>query len=245
MEKTGFSQKKIVEFIAIGLVAIAALGSVPAQAQIPVTDTAAITKSWEGHLAELAKWVDQLKAMEQQYVQMKAQYDAITGPRGMQNLMNNATHQVLPDDFTQSYNKLLTMGQGGASNGAKKIYDVIKKLDCSRFGDADTKLSCEAQAYAEPENASYIDNALAAAQERAAQLQQLLGQIDGATDLKAAADLSNRIAAEQSLLQNEQTLVNLALAQRESQSMLLAQARREEGKKAILTNTANPVGGFK
>lgn len=236
---------KMMKSVVVSAFLVAALGMAPANAQIPVTDAAAIAKSTAEHVAEIAKWVDQLKAMEQQFNQLKAQYDAITGSRGMGQLMNNATRQVLPNDFTQSYDKLMMLGQGGASQDAKKIYDVIKKLDCSRYQDPNTKLSCEAQAYAQPENAAYIDGALVAAQARAQQLKQLISQVDSATDLKAATDLANRIAAEQAMLQNEQILVSLALAQRESQAALLAQARREEGKKAILTNTVNPIGSFK
>jgi type IV secretion system protein VirB5 len=178
--------------------------------------------------------------MEQQFNQMKAQYDAITGSRGMGQLMNNPTRQALPQDFTQSYDKLMTLGQGGASQDARKIYNVIKKLDCSRYQDPNAKLSCEAQAYAEPENAAYINGALAASQARAQQLKQLLSQVDSTTDLKASTDLANRIAAEQAMLQNEQILVNLALAQRQSQSGLVVQASAEEGKRAIRENTANP-----
>lgn len=231
---------KTVKSIIAGVFVSAIFGMAPAHAQIPVTDAAAITKSWEGHLAEIAKWADQLKAMERQYSQLKSQYDAITGSRGMGQLMNNATRQVLPDDFTQSYNRLMTLGKGGVSDDAQSIYNVIKKLDCSRYQDSNAKLQCQAQAYAEPENASYINGALEAAQQRAEQLRQLITQVDGATDLKAATDLSNRIAAEQSLLQNEQTLVNLALAQRQSQSSLVVQASAEEGKRAIKENTANP-----
>lgn len=231
--------------ILAGVVAFAALGAVPTHAQIPVTDAAAIAKSSAEHLAEIAKWVDQLKAMEQQFNQMKAQYDAITGSRGMGQLMNNATRQVLPQDFTQSYDKLMTMGQGGASQAARKIYDSIKKLGCDNYQDQNERLSCEAQAYAQPENAAYINDALESSQARAQQLQQLLSQVDGATDLKAATDLANRIAAEQAMLQNEQTMVRLALAQRESQAALLEQAKREEGIKAIMTNTVDPFGKFK
>lgn len=213
------------------------LGITPAHAQIPVTDAAAITKSWTAHLAEIAKWAEQLRSMEQQY-------NAITGSRGMGQLMNNASRQVLPDDFTQSYNRLLTLGQGGASNDARNIYDMIKKLDCERFQNPNARLQCQAQAYAEPENAAYINAALKSSQERAAQLSQLVTQIDSATDLKAATDLSNRIAAEQSLLQNEQTLVNLALAQRQSQSALVVQSNETEGRRAILENTGSPFGGM-
>lgn len=235
---------KTINSVAAGITTIAMLAMASAHAQIPVTDTAAITKSTTEHLAEIAKWVDQLKAMEQQFDQMKAQYDAITGSRGMGQLMDNATRQVLPQDFVQSYDKLVTLGQGGVSQDARKIYDVIKKLGCTNYQDPNAKLSCQASAYAQPENAAYINGALGAAQARAQQLQQLLSQVDGAADMKAAADLANRIAAEQAMLQNEQTLVNLALAQRESQTALIAQAKREEGMKAIMTNTADPFGGF-
>lgn len=230
---------------AVILLTAAAFQTNPSFAQIPVTDAAAIAKAASEHAEQIMKWVDQLNAMKQQYDQLQAQYNAITGSRGMGQLLNNVTRQVLPQDFTQSYNELVTMGQGGASADAKKIYDVIKKLGCSTVKDPNSKLSCEAQAYAEPENAAYINGALGAAQAREQQLQQLVSQVDSATDLKAATDLGNRIAAEQSMLQNEQTLVSLALAQRQSQAALLAQAKREEGKQAIMTNTADPFGGFK
>lgn len=75
-------------------------------------------------------------------------------------------------------------------------------------------------------------------------MRQLVTEIDSATDLKAATDLSNRIAAEQSLLQNEQTLVNLALAQRQSQSSLVVQSSETEGRRAILENTGSPFGSM-
>jgi type IV secretion system protein VirB5 len=236
---------KLIQSIIAGGFIVTTLSVTLAYAQIPVTDTVAIEKSAAQHLAEIAKWADQLKAMERQFNQMKAQYDAITGSRGMGQLMNNPTRQVLPQDFTQSYDKLMTLGQGGASQDARKIYNVIKKLDCSRYQDPNAKLSCEAQAYAEPENAAYINGALAASQARAQQLKQLLSQVDSTTDLKASTDLANRIAAEQAMLQNEQILVNLALAQRQSQSMLLIQAREAEGRRAILENKGSPFGSLK
>lgn len=235
--------KTIKTFIS-GILVSGILSMAPAYAQIPVTDAAAISKSWSAHLAEIAKWAEQLRAMEQQYSQLRMQYNSITGSRGLGQLMNNATRQTVPDDFMQSYNRLLTMGQGGASNDARIIYETIKKLDCARFQDPNAKLQCQAQAYAEPENASYINAALKSSQERAAQLNQLVMAVDTTTDLKAATDLSNRIAAEQSLLQNEQTLVNLALAQRQSQSALVVKANQAEGRRAILENTGSPFGSM-
>jgi len=235
---------KTIKSIISGIFVTSILSMASVHAQIPVTDTAAISKSWTAHLAEIAKWAEQLRAMEQQYSQLRMQYNSITGSRGMGQLMNNVSRHVLPDDFIQSYNRLLTLGQGGASNDARIIYETIKKLDCARFQDSNAKLQCQAQAYAEPENAAFINNALKSSQERAAQLRQLVTEIDSATDLKAATDLSNRIAAEQSLLQNEQTLVNLALAQRQSQTSLVVQSSETEGRRAILENTGSPFGSM-
>ncbi|BBL36051.1 Type IV secretion system protein virB5 (plasmid) [Nitrosomonas stercoris] len=235
---------KTFKFIIFTIFLYSTFGTSSVHAQIPVTDTAAISKSWTAHMAEIAKWTEQLRAMEQQYSQLRMQYDSITGSRGLGQLMNNASRQTLPDDFIQSYNRLLTLGQTGASSAARRIYENIKKLDCDRFHDSNAKLQCQAQAYAEPENAAFINDALKSSQERAAQLQQLVLQVDRATDLKAATDLSNRIAAEQSLLQNEHTLINLALSQRQSQSALVVKANEAEGRRAILENRSSVFGSL-
>lgn len=226
------------------LIVLAVLTSLlvsPAVAQIPVTDATAIERAWAGHVEQITKWADQLNAMKQQYDQLQRQYDSITGSRGMGELMSNATRQFLPDDFTQSYQKLVSLGQGGASSEARQIYDAIKQMGCTNYQDLQARRSCEAQAYAEPENAAYIGDALSFAQERAQQLQQLLSQVNVASDMKAVADLGNRIAAEQAMLQNEQTLVNLALAQRQSQLVLVAQAKAEQNRKRLLENQRNPL----
>lgn len=210
-------------------------------AQIPVTDAAAITRSWEGHLEEIAKWADQLNAMKQQYAQLQRQYDALTGSSGMGQLMKQGLRQQLPDDFTQSYERLILLGRAGASEDARAIYEAVKQRGCDGWLNENARQSCEAKHYAEPENAAYINKALQLAQTRANQLQQLLNQIDGATDLKTATDLGNRISAEQTLLENEQTLVNLALAQRQSQAALIAQANAERNRKRLLENDHNPM----
>lgn len=63
-------------------------------------------------------------------------------------------------------------------------------------------------------------------------------------DMKAATDLANRIASEQAILQNEQTMVNLALAQRQSQAALMTQQRSEAARKRRLENTYNPINDF-
>ncbi len=225
----------------LGSLTIAFVGFVgQVHAQIPVTDAAAIAKSAADNAEQLLKWVEQIRQMEQQYKQMEREFQSITGARGMGDLLNNSSRLITGESFEKNYRDLLSMGESGASPEAKEIYAAIKELGCSNYESQSQKATCEAQAYAAPEMAAYVEGSLKAARERANDLQQLVAQVDSTTDMKGAADLANRISAEQAILQNEQTMVNLALSQRQSQSELIALKKFEEGKKAIKTNTLNP-----
>ena len=211
-----------------------------ASAQIPVTDAAAIAKSAADNAEQLLKWVEQIRQMEQQYKQMEREFESITGARGMGDLLKNANRLMTDENFEKNYRDLITMGENGASLEAKEIYAAIKELGCDSYELQSQKSTCEAQAYASPEIAAYIEGTLKAARVRASELQELVYQVDSTTDMKGAADLANRISAEQALLQNEQTMVNLALSQRENQAELIELKKFEEGKNAIMNNTLNP-----
>ncbi|AWQ06160.1 MULTISPECIES: type IV secretion system protein [Alcaligenaceae] len=213
-------------------------------AQIPVTDAAQIAKSTAEHAEQILKWVEQIRQMEQQYKQMEREFESITGARGMGQLLNQATRLSLPDGFENNYLNLIQSGAAGASPEARAIYDAIKQLGCSTIEGQSARATCEAKAYAQPENAAYIESAINQARDRANDLQQLISQVDAAPDMKAATDLANRIAAEQAMLQNEQTTVNLALAQRQAQDALIAQKQSEDARKRLLENTSNPINDF-
>ena len=70
--------------------------------------------------------------------------------------------------------------------------------------------------------------ALANSSDRFASLQQLIGAIGGAADTKAALDLNARIVAEQTMLQNEQTKLQLLSQVAQSQEAARAQQLREQ-----------------
>ena len=211
-------------------------------AQIPVTDAAAIAKSTADNAEQLLKWVEQLRQMEQQYKQMEREFESITGARGMGQLLNQATRLALPDDFESNYRDLLQSGAAGASPEARAIYESIKQAGCAMIEGQSGRAACEAKAYAQPENAAYIESAINQARDRASDLQQFIAQVDAAPDMKAATDLANRIASEQAILQNEQTMVNLALAQRQSQAALMTQQRAEAARKRRIENQSNLIG---
>lgn len=211
-------------------------------AQIPTIDNAAIAKSAADNAEQLLKWVAQLQEMERQYKQMEREFESITGNRGMGQLLDQVTRLGLPDDFENNYRDLIQSGAAGASPEAHAIYEAIKQAGCTMIEGQSTRTACEAKAYAQPENAAYIEQAINQARDRANDLQQLIAQVDSAPDMKAATDLANRIASEQAILQNEQTMVNLALAQRQSQSALMTQQRAEAARKRRLENQSNLIG---
>jgi len=216
-------------------------------AQIPVTDTASIASRAQEAAAQITKWVEQANQMQQQIAQAKAQYEAITGIRGMGDLLNNdLVRQQLPEGFTDTYNKLANLGSGGASAGARSIYSEIKKFGCDKqFADSTSIRDCEAKALLTPSSTDFVNKALESSQNRVDELKKLITKVDQAPDLKAATDLQNRIQAEQTLLQNEQTMMTLALKQQEFQAKLLSQGQAEADRQAFLTNTENPFNQIK
>ena len=90
----------------------------------------------------------------------------------------------------------------------------------------------QAQAHLEPPVVALLQAtsraALANSSDRFASLQQLIGAIGSATDQKAALDLSARIAAEQGMLQNESTKLQVLYQIAQSEEWARAQRVREQ-----------------
>lgn len=206
---------------------------------IPVIDAAALAQQVQQVLA----WAQQLQEMAKQYETMKSQLEAVQGPRGMGALLNNnAVRQVVPSEYSQQYELISKVGTSGASQGAKAIYNSVSKYDCTQQfpNNEASRINCESQAMRVSENASFIASTISSSQARVADLQVLLSKIDTAMDVKAAADLQNRIAIESAILENEKVGLDMALASQTAQKEVMALQRREEGKKAVMENTVNP-----
>ena len=220
--------KKLISCLGLGLF----ISSVSYSQGIPVVDSSA-----------LAKWAIQVAEMKKQYDQMEMQYQSMWGNRDMGQLLDDGVTLVVEEGFENNYLDLITQGEGGATEKAKEIYAAIG-AGCHNRVTESGRANCEATAYAQPENAAFIMDSLEKGRDRVDGLSGLIEQIDRAEDSKAAADLANRIQAEQAILQNEQTMVNLALAQRQSQIELIAQKRKEENRRKLFENTDNPAKGM-
>lgn len=219
---------------------VACLAAFAARGQgIPVIDAASLTQQ----LLQVSAWAEQYSQMYQQYQMLTNQLNAIKGARGMGALLNTpGIRQALPSDFVTQFDAIRSLGSVGASQGAQAIYNSIKTFGCEQRYPTDQKgrLQCQASAMVVPQNIDFINGSIASSQGRVGQLQGLIGQIDQAVDAKAAADLSNRINAEIALLQNEKTMMDMALAQLQAQQRLLDQQQKEAGTKRLTEPGVNP-----
>jgi type IV secretion system protein VirB5 len=206
---------------------------------IPVIDAAGLMQQ----IQQVAAWSKQYSQMTQQYQMLSNQLSAIKGARNMGQLLNvPGVRQQLPSDFVGQFDKLRSLGAGGATPQAHAIYESIRTFNCAaQFPTNQTsRLSCEASAMVTPTNLSLINSSIESSQGRMVQLQGLVSAIDTAEDVKAAQDLSNRINMELALLQNEKMMLDMALAQQERQARLLDQQKKEAGVKRLTEAGYNP-----
>jgi P-type DNA transfer protein VirB5 len=181
----------------------------PSRAQWAVVDVGAITQL----IQQVNYWKQQIQAMSSQLNQLESTYNAMTGNRGMQNLLPQTAQQR---------NYLPTNWQGlvATLNGLSGSYGALSVLLNSTLSTNSiltpaqlARLSPQEQAQLQSSRNSAAlmqatsQQALQASSQRFVTLQQLINAIPTATDQKGALDLQARIAAEQVMLQNEQTKV--------------------------------------
>jgi type IV secretion system protein VirB5 len=192
------------------LLAIVALSAVSlvARAQIPVTDVGAIAQL----VAEVNTLAQDLNTARQDLAQAQQQYQSMTGQRGMQQLLSGTVRNYLPTNSTQLQ---------AAEQGAGSAYAL--GADVSAAVNSNAVLSAQQIAALSPNeqgalqearrNAALLQalaqEALANASSRFSAIQLLIDAIPQAADEKGILDLGARIAAEQGMLQNEQTKLNV------------------------------------
>jgi type IV secretion system protein VirB5 len=190
----------------------------PAKAQFAVIDVGAIV--------QLIQQVQQLEQMLQtaqnQLNQALQEYQSITGPRGMQNLLSGLNRNYLPTTWAQlptalaspirltvSTNTVLTPAQVAALSPAEQ-----QQLNGARNNAALLQVATQ-QAYSTTSS-------------RFASVQQLINAIPTATDQKGILELQARIQAEQGMLQNDSTKLNVLYQAAQAQEWARSQGAREQ-----------------
>lgn len=202
--------KSLKSLTALAVACSALLGNL-AHAQIPVTDGASIANSIQQQIETMAKWKMQYDQMVSQIDQMKQQYQSLTGSRGLGQIMNNpALRDYLPSDWQGVYDSVKTGGYSGLSGRAVSIYESNKVYDaCAGFADSQQRTHCEARAVKGAQDKAFALDAYDKAKSRLNQIDQLMAKINDTPDPKAIAELQGRIAAEQAMIQNEQTKLQM------------------------------------
>ncbi|HTY94249.1 MAG TPA: type IV secretion system protein [Steroidobacteraceae bacterium] len=198
-----------------------------AQAQWAVIDVRAIAQ-----LMQQVQTLNQaLSTARGQLSQAQQEFQAMTGGRGMQNLLAGTVRNYLPANLAD-----LTAAVAQVNSGFSDLSSAVQAAV-----QANAVLTPQQMAALPQEQQARIaawrstvamlqgitSGALSNSSGRFAALQQLIGAIGSATDQKAALDLQARIEAESGMLQNEQTKLQSLYEVAQAQQWVHAQQDRE------------------
>ncbi len=181
------------------------VSAAPAGAQWAVFDGAAV-----GQLVQQASyWQQQIRGMQSQIQQLNQQYAAVTGTRGMQQLLPLTALQrnYLPTSVGQLQSVMngaggIYSGLGAAQTQAVTANAVLTPAALAGLSATDRQLLVTRR-----NNAALLQtltqSALQQTSIRFSTLQTLISQIGVATDPKAIADLQGRVQVEQAMLEND------------------------------------------
>ena len=186
------------------VIALALLASPAAHAQFAVIDIASVTQL----LAEVQTLTQQLQTARSQLSQSQAEFQSITGNRGMEQLLAGTPRNYLPANWAALQSAAQPGGAAGALGtevgAALQAESLLTQAQLASFSPA-----AASQVQAQRQSVALLQGltrqALANASGRFASLQLLINAIGQAGDQKAALDLQARIVAEHGMLQNEST----------------------------------------
>ena len=217
--------KIVTGFVLVGLLALG--GTRPAHAQFAVIDVASIAQL----IQQYETLQRELTTAENQLNQARSAFAAITGSRGMQNLLSGTNRNYLPTNWSQLFQVM--SGSSGAYPGLAANVTSIQNSNAVLTPAQVAALSPteQAQLAQARQNPALLQatsrTALANSSDRFTSLQQLISAIGSATDEKASLDLTARITAEQAMEQNEQTKLQVLYQVARAQEWSRAQQVRE------------------
>lgn len=224
------------------LSALALATAMPAQADIPVIDMAAIANLIE----QINYWQAQIKAMSNQLVELKQTHEAMTGNRGMEGLLRTSTSErnYLPPN----YGEMLRLVDGHTATYAGLASQVKASMaENAVLSDRQMRsLTPESQEAIERGRQSSALLATLAREaynntsDRFAALQGLIDAIAASNDIKAIEELQGRVSAEQTMLTNEQTKLQALYQISQSENANHQQRIREQ----VMSGHGNFAGRF-
>ncbi|MEE4741226.1 P-type DNA transfer protein VirB5 [Pseudomonas alliivorans] len=123
--------------------------------------------------------------MASQIDQMKQQYGAITGSRGLGRVFDDPQlREYLPQEWQAVYDSVKRGGYTGLDGRAEMIYADSEVFDaCQSFAQDEQRAACQAQAVKPSQDKAFAVDAYDQAKGRLRQLDPLMGQIDKTVSL--------------------------------------------------------------
>ena len=215
-------------FAATACLAVSVAAAPTARAQWAVVDVGAI-----------AQLIQQLQIMERQLTTSRGQLlstqqvlQAMSGDRGMENLLSGTQRNYLPTNWAQLIVVLLGRPMGtyaglsGSVQSNLAANAVLSPQQLAALSSSDQQQIQAARQLSAMQQA-VSQAALANASGRFAALQTLISAISTAKDQKASLDLQARISAELGMLQNEQTKLQVLSQAMQAQESSLRQQQTE------------------
>lgn len=215
-------------FAATACLAVSVAAAPNARAQWAVVDVGAI-----------AQLIQQLQIMERQLTTSRGQLlstqqvlQAMSGDRGMENLLSGTQRNYLPTNWAQLMVVLLGRptgtyaGLSGSVQSNVAANAVLSPQQLAALSSSDQQQIQAARQWSAMQQ-TVSQAALANASGRFAALQTLISAISTAKDQKASLDLQARISAELGMLQNEQTKLQVLSQAMQAQESSLRQQQTE------------------
>jgi type IV secretion system protein VirB5 len=199
-----------------------------AHAQWAVIDVQAVAQL----LQEVQTMQQQLATARSQLQQAQQQLQAMTGDRGMEQLLAGISRNYLPANWGQLQGLLSQAptsfaSLGGAMQSSIAASAVLTPQQLAMLAPAFQGVLMSGRRSTALLQAIVAD-ALSTTSARFSALQQLIDAIGSAGDQKAVLDLQARITAEQGMLQNEQTKLGVLYEAAQAQEWVDRQRAREQ-----------------
>jgi type IV secretion system protein VirB5 len=207
------------------LATLAGIGLLPqAHAQFAVIDVAAV-----------AQLITQVQTLEQQLLQAKEAFESMTGPRGMERLLQGTIRNYLPPDWQALADAIHGEGAGALAAKIRRLVEESAVLTAEQLMSLSEteRQQIEVARHTVGMLQATARDALEATSQRFDSIQELIDAIGDAGDQKAVLDLQARIQAEQGMLQNESTKLQVIFQTAQAEEWSRRQRAREQAIDAI------------
>ena len=205
---------------------------------IPVIDTSQIAQvvaQLRQQLKDYEEQIKQLATMKDQLENMRQRLEAITGPKGISDLLNGTAEKLAREaapDLASIANAAISGGSiGGNTADVKRLIEKLRTRfdlgDLSTFDTSDIPADRAIASLAGSGMAAVAtaDDGYQRANAAAERVTQLIDRIDAAADLKASVDTNTRVQAEVALLLAE--LIRVQSASTRASGMEALQRARD------------------